>query len=238
MEHEFFWIDGVRCDEFGVRLQAPIEFSQPVPKITTESVPGRNGDLHYFENAFENITGDAKCFSMSFAHVEKALNAVMKWTLMEPGYHRLETTEEPEIYRMACVVEGPGTEIRMKSVAPFNISFDCMPQKFFKSGEKGLTFTSSGGILFNDGFEAKPLITVYGSGTGKLKVGNTIVDLNNTFSGPIILDCDLQDAYYGYINKNSEIMATTFPAIPPGKSTVEWSGGVESVTIIPRWWTL
>lgn len=238
MERDYFCIDGIRCDEVGLRLQKPIEFSQAKPKITTVSVPGRNGDLHYFEGAYSNITGSVNCFALEPGNVDRALNAISKWTLMTPGYHRLETSDEPEIYRMACVIAGAGTEIRMRTLAPFSLTFDCMPQKFFKSGEKEIVITKSGAVLFNDGFPANPQITVNGKGKGMLAINDMSVTFNGDFAGPIILDSDTQNAYYGRNNKNEEITASEFPILLNGKNTIAWSGGVESVSIIPRWWTL
>lgn len=238
MEREYFWIDGERCDAVGIRLQRPLTFEGTTPKMETVDVPGRNGQLHYYEGAYTNVKGEASCFSLRKYDVDKALSAVTRYTLMEPGYHRLETTEEPEIYRKATVVTGPGTEIRMRVLAPFELEFDCMPQKFLKSGDREIKLASSGAVLLNEWFPSLPIINVTGAGEGTLTINDAIVTFKSTFSGPVVLDCELQDAYNGAENKNNQISAAKFPVLPHGKCTVTWTGGITGVSIIPRWWTL
>lgn len=234
---DYFWLDGVRCDTVGIRLQGPLTFDAPTPKMTSVTVPGRNGDLHYYEGAYNNVSGEARCFALLKQYVTSALNAVSKWSLMEPGYHKLETTEEPEIYRMAAITSGHETEIRMRILAPFTLRFDCMPQKFLKSGLNEINLQQNA-TIYNEWFPALPLITINGSGEGQLTINGTTINLLSGFKGPLIYDADTQNAYYNHSNKNSEIKAPEPLVLPNGKCDIAWSGGVESVSIIPRWWTL
>ena len=148
-----------------------------------------------------------------------------------------ETEDEPEIYRLAVVTSGAETELRMRTLAPFTLTFDCKPQRYLKSGERAAALTASGARLVNPGMEARPLITVYGSGAGTLTAGGRTVQLKS-LDGWLTLDCDLQNAYKGTQNKNNTIFAPEFPVLPPGESAVTWTGGVTRVEIIPRWWTL
>ncbi len=56
----------------------------------------------------------------------------------------------------------------------------------------------------------------------------------------ISIDCDLQDAYSGTTNKNSDIILNggEFPKLDPGENQISFSGGITSVEITPRWWTI
>lgn len=235
--HDVFWLDGERSDNFGLRLQEPIKFGASKPKYDTAAVPGRNGTLYQFEGSYENITGTARCFALQKDIVQNALYAVAKWCMFQPGYYRLETVEEPEIYRMAVVLTGPETEIRMQALAPFTLDFDCKPQRWLKEGEQTVALTQSGTVLYNPGMDALPLITVYGTGAGTISAGGRTVQIKS-LDGSLTLDSELQDAYKGTINKNSTISAPEFPALPPGESAVTWTGGIQRVEIVPRWWML
>lgn len=235
---EYFWLDGVRCDTVGIRLQKPVTFTGAVPKLTTVTVPGRNGDLHYYDGSFENVEGIASCFLLKKHDVDTALSAVSKWALMQPGYHRLETSEEPEFYRMAAIKNGPETEIRMRLLAPFTISFDCMPQKFLKSGERTIVVKKSGTKIRNEWFPSNPLITVIGNGVGQVGINGRTIDLLSSFSGELTYDAETENAYYQSQNRNNQIKAPEKVFLPNGEFTVAWSGGVQSVKIIPKWWTL
>lgn len=112
-----------------------------------------------------------------------------------------------------------------------------MPQRFLKIGEIPMTLTAPK-TIHNPGMEALPLITVYGTGAGSVTVGGVTVDIKS-LDEYVILDCDTQNAYRGILeNKNNTISAPEFPTIPPGESRVGWTGGVERVEIVPRWWVL
>ncbi len=242
-QRDVFWLDGERSDSFGLCLQEPVTFGSAKPRYNIASVPGRNGTLHQFDGSFENVAGKARCFALEKNSVQNALYAVTKWCMLNPGYHRLETEEEPEIYRMAVVTSVPETEIRMKILAPFALDFDCKPQRFLKTGEQTVTLTQSGAPLYNPGMQALPLITVYGSGAGTLTAGGRTVTIKSIDEW-LTLDCDLQDAYkisapgLPAQNKNSTISAPEFPVLPLGESAVAWTGGIQRVEIVPRWWVL
>ena len=75
-----------------------------------------------------------------------------------------------------------------------------------------------------------------GSGSGTVTIGNTTVSLTD-ISEYVMLDCDIQDAYKGVVNKNST-MTGSFPKIEGGEQVVSFTGGITSLEITPRWWTL
>lgn len=82
-----------------------------------------------------------------------------------------------------------------------------------------------------------PLIEVDLTGEAALQVGGITVQFAG-YTGPLVLDCDLQDAYAGTRNLNRYVTAAQFPVLPAGKTEISWSGGVSSVRLTPNWWTL
>jgi phage-related protein len=234
---EYFWIDGERSDDHGIYLQAPLTFTAATPNITTVSVPGRNGDLHIFDGSFSNVEGTAKCFALRKGEAKEAVSAISRWVLSTTGYRRLVTSDDPEIFREAVVTAGPETEIRMRTLAPFSIKFNCKPQRFFLSGENTETVTASGAKLWNPGLTSQPKLTVYGSGAGTVTIGDTTVKISD-IDGYVELDSETQNAYKGGENKNGTITALEFPTFAPGENEITFTGGVTKIDIIPRWWTL
>ena len=115
----------------------------------------------------------------------------------------------------------------------FNITFDCKPQRFLKSGDNYTSY-SSGSVIYNPTrFDALPLIVC--SGNGSITLNGTTITISGN-SGQIYIDCDIQDAYLGTTNKNSKI-TPNFPTLSPGNNTLTYSG-VTGVQIKPRWWTI
>lgn len=237
MRKDYFIFGGVNSAEYGVILTEPATEDAPEREIAAVELPGRSGALLQDKGRFKNIKIAYKAaiirgFEERFAGFKAAL-------LAGTGYKRLEDTIHPEEYRMAAF-SGP---IDVKATpynraGEFTLTFNCKPQRYYKTGEQKISIVKSGQRIRNPGFPALPLITVYGQGAGTLTAGGVTVEFKEDFRGPLVLDCDTQDAYAGGENRNRMIYAPAFPALPSGISTVDWSGGVERVELIPRWWTI
>lgn len=237
MRRDYFIFGGVNSSEYGVFLTGAETVGAPERDITTIEVPGRNGDLYIDNGRYKNA---GMVYSCAIAHRFDARIAELRNAILaKSGYRRLEDTLHPHEFRLAAL---KGTidpdPIPFNRAGEFTLEFDCKPQRFLKSGEAPIKLAGTDAKMVNPGMPALPLITLEGSGSGKLIINGVTVQLNESFSG-LTLDCDTQNAYSGTINKNSDITAPDgFPVLPPGKFEVVFSGGVTTVTIIPRWWIL
>ena len=82
--------------------------------------------------------------------------------------------------------------------------------------------------------DAKPLIEV--SGTGTITINDSVLTLD-TNTGITTIDCDMQDAYEGTINRNGNLTVVNgFPVLNSGENEVSVSGC--TINLIPRWWRL
>ena len=236
MLNETFYIDGVDAASAGIHLQKPIVFSEAVPNVESKTIPGRNGALIFDTGSYKNRSGSASCFCVQ-DDGESAISSAGRFLMGGHGYRRLETSDDPNHYWMARVENSPQIEMRLRVLAPFNISFDCKPQRFLKSGENKTSFTKSGSISNQYGQTALPLITLYGTGTGTLTIGSCVVEVKS-LDGVLYLDSDTQNAYNNDGNQNMNINAPSFPTLPAGETRIAFSGGINRVEIVPRWWEL
>lgn len=101
------------------------------------------------------------------------------------GYRKLETSNDPNCFWMARVESGAQTEPRLNRLAPFEISFDCKPQKFLKSGLSSIK-TANGGKIYNEyGFETQPLLKIEAkagnpserTGVGTVTIGKKTISI-------------------------------------------------------------
>ena len=236
MLNETFYLDGIDAQSAGIYLQKPIVFSEAVPNIESKTIPGRNGDLIFETGSYKNRSGSASCFCLQ-EDVETAVSSAGRFLMRKKGYRRLETSDDPNHYWMARVENSPQMEMRIRVLAPFEIGFDCKPQRFLKSGENKTSFTASGSLSNQYGQTALPLITIYGNGNGTLTIGGCVVEVKN-MDGVLYFDSDTQNAYNDSGNQNMNINAPTFPTLPDGETQIAFSGGIERVEIVPRWWEL
>ena len=236
MLNETFYLDGVDARSAGIQLQAPIEFSEAVPVVEAQTIPGRNGDLIWETGSYENRSGSASCFCLQ-KDVEKAISSAGRFLMGKKGYRRLETSDDPDHYWMARVENSPQIATRLRLLAPFEIGFDCKPQRFVKAGENAVVFTSNGAMFNQYGQVALPFITLCGRGAGRLTIGDCVVEVK-ALDGTLYLDSDTQNAYNDKGNQNLNINAPVFPVLGDGEIPIAFSGGIERVEIIPRWWEL
>ena len=219
-----------------IQVAHPPGYAYPERDYTITHIPGRNGDIIQDNGCYKNVE---RTYEVSFAVPNEDFatyaNAVSAWLHSTTGYARLEDSYEPNYYRMATYQESNIFENLYNKAGTATIVFECKPQRFLKTGDNTITIQNSLTIMNPTGFEAYPLFKVTGT-SGVLTVnGNSI-----TFSSIddfVMLDCELQDAYKENINKNSTISGT-FPVLKPGSNTIRWTGGISSVTMKPRWWTI
>ena len=236
MLNETFYLDGIDARSAGIQLQRPIEFSEAVPVVEVQNIPGRNGDLIWETGSYENRSGSASCFCLQ-KDVENAISSAGWFLVGKKGYRRLETSDDPCHYWIARVENSPQIAMRLRTLAPFEIGFDCKPQRFAKDGENAVVFTKNGSLFNQYGQIALPFITLYGHGAGRLTIGDCVVDVK-ILDGTLYLDSDTQNAYNDNGNQNININAPVFPTLPDGETQIAFSGGIERVEILPRWWEL
>lgn len=230
-----FWLDG-KCNlDYGIILQKEITFDGAEPDYEAQHIPGRNGDLYFWDASYKNVQGKATCYVIGEGTAAERRQKAIEFFFGKPGYLRLELDNEPDTYRMVIPTKGPGTDIRVSSVAPFEVTFSAKPEIYLKSGERTVTFAKSGATLKNPtAFSSKPLITVKGNSAGSLFV-NGVECRFLSLSGSCTLDCNTQEAYKNGENKNNTVAIAEYPVLSAGSNAITWTGGVQSVEIIPRW---
>ena len=231
----YLTFDGENSKDYGVFISGAGTFNAPERNATTVEVAGRNGNLTIDDGTYKNVPLSYPAFIyQNFADRAAAFRNVL---LSRKGYKRLEDTYHPDEYRMARYSGGFEAEAVAELYGGnFTLNFDCMPQRFLKSGEKAVSVID-GDVLNNPTLQiAKPLLTLTGNGTISIN-GIEIVVAGVT--DYINIDCDLQEAYHDDLSSsmNSNITLTNgeFFELVSGENTIEYTG-FSAVEIVPRWW--
>lgn len=231
--------NGRSSKDIGLEVETFPSYQTPKRSYDKIHVPGRNGDLLIDKGCWENTVRSYQVSIGSYRRrYDEMMNAISEWLHSSISYVRLEDSYEPDYYRLAVYLE----EISMSNL--FNhggkgtIDFDCKPQRFLKSGDVPFTLTKSAVIQNPTGFPSLPIINVYGTGSGTLIVGDYTVQISN-IGNQITIDSEIQDAYLNTTNKNSMIsIPKGFPRFGVGQTAISFSGGVNKVEVIPKWFTL
>lgn len=162
-----FTFGGVTSSDFGIYVSGEGLFNAPKRLAEAVSIPGRNGDFILDQGKFENIKVTYRVFNQEkdLADFRSKLADLRSALVSQVGYQRLEDTFHPSEYRMAAFIDGVEIEpIKYNTAAEFEITFECKPQRFLKSGETAVSVTSGDTITNPTRFEAQPLLEVEGYG--------------------------------------------------------------------------
>lgn len=208
-------------------------YGTPQRDVSFFSVAGRNGDLSIDNGRFMNKELPVNCFIRS--NFKQNFANLVDFLHSQEGYKRFETSNDPEIFRMACFVSeiSPSTG-NYNQFAQFTLNFNFKPQKWLKSGENAIFVDDTTSLINPTYQDALPLLLV--DGTGTITINDSVLTLANNTSTTYI-DCEIQDCYEGTINRNPDLTITNgFPVLHSGENTIEVDGC--EINIIPRWWRL
>ena len=232
--------NGITSDSLNCIVERYPIYTVPRRKQSAISVPGRNGDLLLQQQSYSNYIQAYDVYlsgPRNGSKMPEVAQAVAAW-LNVGGYQKLIDDYTPDSYRMAFFQGPMDLENTFNLYGRATIEFNCKPQRFLNSGDTAQTISTSGGTITNPtAYNAKPLIAVYGSRAATLQVGEYVCKLSS-IDESITLDSDTENAYKGTTNLNSKVTIPDFPELVPGANTITWTGGITSVEIIPRWWTL
>lgn len=233
--------NGLSSQDYHIQVEHPPGYDIPERDYESVHVPGRNGDIIIVKNSYKNTI---RSYEISFGSLSKKFpdmaRKVSEWLHSASNYARLEDSYEPEFYRMAIYNDSLEMENILSHGGKATIKFNCKPQRFLKIGETSVSYTSkSGGSIRNPTtFEALPIITVKGSGSGTINVNGYVVGISN-IDQYVVINSEIQDCYKGTLNKNNTVsLDKDFPKLSSGINKISFSGGVTALEVIPKWWTL
>lgn len=234
--YEQLTIDGKNCSEYGVWISGGGTFNAPPRDMDTISIPGRDGDIFFDNGRFQNINVTYPAFiSKRFA---SRMDDFRAWLCSKHHYVKIEDSYHPDEFRLGVFKGGLTVSTTARNLSgSFNLTFNCKPQRYLKSGEMPVRFTASGSIYNPTEYAAKPLIKCYGTG-GTVTIGGVAVTVTGC-TNHVVLDCDLMESYEGDTSRNgtTTLVNGEFPTLGAGASAVTFSG-FSRVEITPRWWKL
>lgn len=233
--------NGVSTDDYDIQVEYFPDYEIPEREYEAVHVPGRNGDILIDKGSYKNV---ARSYNIGFGSYSESYASqcrkFLKWLYTSNGYARLEDSYDPEVYRMAAYGGASSIQNIYDQAGRITIQFSCKPQKFLKIGDIPVTFTGNGTLHNPTDQPSLPLLILHGNGSGSLTVaGKTISITGMQSSSAVTIDCEIQDAYSGSENYNNRVSTPNgFPVLFPGDNLLSFTGGITSVEVIPKWWTL
>lgn len=233
--YEYFTFNGKSCLDFEVVISGSGTFKSPERDVESIAIPGRNGNLHIDNGRFSNVEIAYPAFIVKA--FRKNFDAFKSFMLSQRGYKQLEDSYHPEYYRLACFKGAIEPKMTPRNLeGSFDITFDCDPRRFLKSGQKTISANTTAIVKNPTLYNALPKIRAYGTGTLTINGISIVINTADVYTD---IDCELQEAYKGDVSCNSNIVLTggAFPHLSPGLNSLSYTG-LTNFTLIPRYWTV
>jgi len=234
--NDWFEWNGVRCTEYGVHVLEQPPLTMPSERATFTVVPGRSGSLTTLEG--DDVYDDLVLTATCIIDAPERIPEICAW--LKGGGTVTFANRQGGFYHARVINQIPFDKIlRGNPHRTFTVNFRCKPFWYesnvpLKNIQPSTGSTSGYVTMSNPGnVPSEPIITVTGTGEITLIVDMTIVELSDV-NGEITIDSVLQEAYSGTTSMNS-CMSGDFPTLPPGNSTISWTGNVTYLTVQPNW---
>lgn len=170
--------NGESSRNYGVYITGSAVYNAPNRDVEMITIPGRNGSFPLDHGRFENIevTYPAGVFADNEADFADAISDFRNMLCSAKGYCRLEDEYNPDEYRMAIYKSGLEVEPAQLKAGEFDITFECKPQRYLKSGETPVTVGLSTSLTNPTRFESSPEIRVKGYGTVAFNGYQIVID--------------------------------------------------------------
>ena len=186
--------DNESSRSYGIYITGDAVYNAPERDVEMISIPGRNGTFAMDRGRFENIevTYPAGVFASTETDFAQAISDFRNFLCSRKGYVRLSDGYNPNEYRMAVYKSGLEVSPAQLRAGEFDITFDCMPQRYLTSGETAVS-VSDGQTLVNPTlFESSPMLEF--DGYGSIGINGETVTVSNGNLGEIQISSAVTDA--------------------------------------------
>ena len=234
LSHPYFLWKGQSSTDYGIIVSEYPDIVKPKERVQQITIPGRSGVLILPEGdlpVYETILKTVQCWIRPDVDIER----ICSWL---HGSGSVVFGNEPARSYDARIINQIDFSkiLRRRRYRSFAVPFQCQPTKRLYPPAEDIVLTASGMTITNPGTApAWPKITVYGSGTITLTTYSNAVVLNGISNG-IVLDWEAQEctSLDGGTLLNDKVEGDP-QYLPPGGSTITWSGTVARIVVQPNW---
>ena len=201
--------NGESSRTYGVYITGQAVYNAPTRDVEMVTIPGRSGAFPLDHGRFENIevTYPAGTFADNEEDFAAAISDFRNALCAAKGYCRLEDEYNPNEYRLAIYKSGLEVEPTALKAGEFDITFECKPQRYLKTGEDPVTIGASTALTNPTRFESSPEIRVKGYGT--VAFNGYQIDIPDAVYGDVSLVEGARKSYGMPVTLGSDEYATS-----------------------------
>lgn len=235
---KYLYFNGHSSLEYSCHIEHKPRIPTPEAKYEEYEVPGRNGKLHAYLGHYGNVTVSYQLYFHGKDPTSGQMRSIKQWLAGTPGAHMLSDGYDPDYFYLATAKMGDTTNI-LDKYGRFTVEFDCDPRHFLLAGQNALSMTD-GQVLYNPLDQtALPYLEITGDGEeGELLINGKAFGVKPPAGKTMLCDAENWNAWFADGTIATPVVGGNWPELLPGENTVTWTGGIQTVRITPRWWTL
>lgn len=230
-----FTFNGTDSSRFGLRVTSDYVINSTGQDIDTVAVAGRDGDLLLPNNRLKSVTIELPCTIMSNRKLTDVEGDISNW-LNVAGYKDLTLSWDSDFIYRSAFIETFEIASLMRQFGKVKLNFLTYPVKFYKQGRATQKLTNGVAINGLGNVNAKPIITLVGSGDCTLTINGRKTKLK-AVQNKITLDMQANQVYSGNLQAWDKVVRSPqfqMPYFDYGRNLISWDGNFE-VFIIPNW---
>ncbi len=217
-----FIFDGVNSLDYNIGITGSAVYNAPTRDVEMISIPGRDGEYALDHGRFNNIeitypSGMGDNDQTNFA---QRVSDLRNQLASRVGYKRLEDEYNPDEYRMAIYKSGlEVSPVQYSRAGQFDITFDCKPQRFLKSGETATSKARNSTINNPTLFDSHPLLQFNSNGSdGTISLGTQTITVKSAYLGDIPLSLSASPTTVSNWNASENVSVNNINKLETGDS--------------------
>lgn len=230
-----FTFNGVSSTTHGLRVTSDYVINSTGNDVETVSVPGRDGDLLISKNRLKSVTIELPCTVLSSRKLTDAESDISNWLNVD-GYKDLTLSWDPDFIYRSAFIETFEIASLMRQFGKVKLNFLTYPIKFYKQGRTTQTLSNGATVNGLGNVNAKPIITLVGSGDCTLTINGRKTKLR-AVQNTITLDMQARQVFSGNLPAWDKVVRAPqyqMPYLDAGRNLISWDGDF-TVKMAPYW---
>lgn len=230
-----FTFNGTSSTTHGLRVTNDYVINSTGNDVETVAVPGRDGDLLISKNRLKSVTIELPCTLLSNRKLTDAGSEISNWLNVD-GYKDLTLSWDPDFIYRSAFIETFEIAGLMRQFGKVKLNFLTYPVKFYKQGRTTQTLSNGATVNGIGNVNAKPIITLVGSGDCTLTINGRKTKLK-AVQNRITLDMQANQVYSGNLQAWDKVVRSPqfqMPYLDYGRNLISWDGNF-TATMIPNW---
>ena len=230
-----FTFNGVSSTTHGLRVTSDYVINSTGNDVETVSVPGRDGDLLISKNRLKSVTIELPCTVLSSRKLTDAESDISNWLNVD-GYKDLTLSWDPDFIYRSAFIETFEIASLMRQFGKVKLNFLTYPVKFYKQGRTTQTLSNGATINGLGNVNAKPIITLVGSGDCTLTINGRKTKLR-AVQNTITLDMQARQVFSGNLPAWDKVVRAPqyeMPYLDAGRNLISWDGDF-TIKMAPYW---